>query len=57
MEHFRDIAKLDRIADYSLSKQRVWKEAWMIGIYFSGTGNSKYCVYKFLQDGRIKERL
>ena len=22
----------------------------MIGIYFSGTGNSKYCVYKFLQE-------
>ncbi|MBH9814406.1 iron-sulfur protein, partial [Clostridioides difficile] len=22
----------------------------MIGIYFSGTGNSRYCVEKFLQE-------
>ena len=22
----------------------------MIGIYFSGTGNSKYCIEKFLQE-------
>ena len=22
----------------------------MIGVYFSGTGNSKYCIEKFLQE-------
>lgn len=30
-------------------KTGIWSEI-MIGIYFSGTGNSKYCIEKFLQE-------